>query len=302
MTAKKIDMTDAKQVIHVLVRAAIECGAIERGEGEFLRRTDPYFALKKLVDLSGHATNGRLWRVVQKYDRQIIQITCNSNELTSFTRELLEEMAELIKHFDQGLRQASEYRRCIDPDNLKALFRNSSETALERESITDRNILDKVIEAESISFARFAEHALQFTPVVDPDHDPSTGPKSWMTGDKQSRDDWALAPVSYQWPAEADFITNHEQCNCDEQTLRTALMCLQNPCLGRRYFERKEFPFATVEGRLHEGWPHWPPEHGPCVMQPPGDLYEFLWAVKIGAGLVDGPTELKSDEDSVRGF
>jgi hypothetical protein len=63
-----------KEVVHLLVRAAISCGAIKPTEGEFLRRTIPHFAVSRLIELSGRVANRDLRDEIKKYEQAVIQL------------------------------------------------------------------------------------------------------------------------------------------------------------------------------------------------------------------------------------
>ena len=293
-------LLNSQELIHRLVRSAIECGAIEPAEGESFRRQPPCSALSSLLDLSFYEKHRRLRDDFKNYERDVIRIGGSDQRMASVAADLLNHMTYLVEADDQAIRRAREYRHRIDPERNRILFWKHSQNTLHRVGITDPAVVEKVVKAASASFALLAKHALQFTPTLDPDSDPATGLKLWMFYGEQNRDYVAEAPVSYQWPAEADFVVHHDQCNCDENTLRTALMCLENPsrCPGSYGYEREPFPFATVAGRIDPmKWPRWPSQRGPYILQPPSFLCEFLDAVALGIGLSEGATAEKQDAD-----
>jgi len=287
---KMIKKIETKQLINSLVRSGIRCGAIDPAEWECLAAAD---TLSRLVGLTRRYP--ALRDAVHKHEQEIIQILVSDEEKAWVAARLLSRMTKAIEHFDEEIRRVTEYRHQIAPARLQDSFWKCSREPLDTIGITDDDLINNVVKTATEVFAQFAEHVLQFTPSVDPDDDPSTGPKLWMLLAGPGRDPCDLSDVSYEWPAEASVLVHHRQYNCEEQTLRAALLCLQNaywPSDIRSYSSR-DFPLATVEGTVTTGErPYWPPEHGPYTLHPPVALGEFLYAVKVGTGLTKGPERM----------
>jgi hypothetical protein len=216
------------------------------------------------------------------HETAIQEILSSGNGTTSLIERLLRDRKRLVQQHEEDLRLARQHRLELDPEKLVTVIFEYGQSALHRTGISD---LDVPILASRI-FNEFARHALRFTPILDPESDPSTGTKPWMCHDFGHRYADGLV-LTYRWPEEANLVVEEGLFSSPLERFRAALMCLENTNAGRY---QRVFPLAIASESFRPGWPIWPPEHGPFTLRPPDNIDDFLHVIKVGAGFLNRPS------------
>jgi hypothetical protein len=240
----------------------------------------------ELNSLSGFKPCRELRAAMKAIEDEILAIF-SSSEQNAIGVDRFVAMKDLVERNDHALRLARQHRDEFDPERLEPVIAGWSASTLRRLNIADRD----VIRVASCIFVQFARRVLEFIPIVDAECDPSNGLKLWMyTYDSY---DVIGLPLVYTWPNEASLLVKVEDFGCQNQRVRTALMCLANSGYGSFYFSS---PLAVVDNSDKDCWPIWPPEHGPYTLRPPSRIEDFLRTITLG--LPDGASKIQDDEPS----
>lgn len=261
-----------------LMKVARATRAIDKCRAEEISQRDPVSILEALVGLSFRVRNKTLKAVVSSHEREIVDILCRNKRVAHSATGILFDLEDLIERNNEDLQRAAALRDSIEAERLEPVIDSYSREALRRSGIR-RGL---VIMVASQIFTRFAQRVLEFTPNLAPESDPRTGLKLWMFFDF-GRGCFGL-PVNYQWPEAAHLVIKAQDFNCQEETFRAALMCLQSTFTSKY---RHPSLLAKCAGLEPGSWPVWPPEQGPYTLRPPSCIDDFLSAVLVGAASID---------------